>query len=99
MIIEGIITKVLGEETGISKQGKPWKKGNYVLTSLDKQAIDTKFDVIGDERIKELNLQVGQKVKLEGSVESREWNDRWYSDVHIWKHADQPVQEEKKKLF
>jgi hypothetical protein len=96
-IIEGIITKVLREDTGVNKQGKPWKKGNYVLTSLDKHAVETKFDVLGEDRIKELNLQVGQKVKLEGSVESREFNDKWYSDVHVYRFADQPT--EAKKLF
>ncbi len=96
-ILEGIITKILREDTGVNKQGKPWRKGNYVLTSLDKHAVETKFDVLGEDRIKELNLQVGQKVKLEGSIESREFNDKWYSDVHVYRFADQPA--EAKKLF
>lgn len=86
MIIEGIITKILREEKGISKDGKAWRKANFLLTSTDGHQTQSKFDVIGEERIRRLNLQIGQNVKLVGSIESREFNDRWYSDVHIWSH-------------
>jgi hypothetical protein len=56
---------------------------------MDKFPVETKFDVFGEDRIKELNLQVGQRVKLEGQIESREFNDKWYSDVHIWRRIEE----------
>lgn len=90
MILEGIITRILlPMETGISKAGKAYMKANYVLTTNDKFPTETKFDVFGEDRIKELNLQVGQRVKLEGQIESREFNDKWYSDVHIWRRIEE----------
>ena len=66
-------------------------KANYVLLTADRFPVETKFDVFGEDRIKELGLQIGQRVKLEGQIESREFNDKWYSDVHVWKRVEEPT--------
>lgn len=85
MEIKGTITQVLSCENGTSKDGKSWKKGNYVLTSDDNRKTTTKLSVMGENRIKELDLHVGKTVHLDASAESREFNGKWYTDIFAWK--------------
>ena len=85
MEIEGRILFDLGIQEGTSKAGKPWKKQEWVLETLDSQyPRKVKFTVFGDMRVDQLKFVVGSDYRVSVDVESREYMGRWYTDVNAY---------------
>lgn len=85
MEITGKIIHVLPETTGVSKAGKPWKKREYVLETLEGQYPQKiLFDFFG-ERADQYPLTVGQIIKLSFDINSREYNGRWFTNISGWR--------------
>lgn len=84
MEIQGIIIKVLPEVSGISKAGKEWKKREYVLETQDQFPRKVHFDFFG-ERADMYPLNIGDNIVLSFDIESREYNDRWFTSIRGWK--------------
>ena len=80
LIVQGIITHVLPEENGVGKaSGKEWKKQTAVLQTQDQYPKYIAFDMFNNRIVP---LQVGQSVQVQISVESREYQGKWYSNVN-----------------
>ena len=88
MVLEGTIKQVVGMQEGVSQAGKAWKKATYVLTTNEQYPKDVAFTVFGEERINEMSLIAGEKVKLGIDIESREWQGKWYTDVRAYVKLD-----------
>ncbi len=43
------------------------------------------FNVFGEERLKEFNIQVGAEVTVSFEIDAREYNGRWYNDIRAWR--------------
>lgn len=84
MEIKGKIIQVLPLQSGTSKQGNPWKKQEYILETLDSYPNKIKFDLFGD-KVDQYPMQTGDIVTISFDIESREFNGRWYTDIHAWK--------------
>ena len=84
MDIKGKIIQKMELQSGVSKAGNQWKKQEYVLETLDSYPRKVKFDFFG-ERADQYPLEVGDVITLSYDIESREFNDRWYTDVRAWK--------------
>lgn len=85
MEITGKIIQILPETSGVSRAGNNWKKREYVLEYMDGQyAQKIMFDFFGD-RADQYPLTIGQEIKLSFSIESREYNGRWYTSVRGWR--------------
>lgn len=82
MELEGKIIRYLGEQSGTSKAGKPWKKKEWVAETFGTYPRKVKFHIFG-ERADNINLEVGKDYSMTIEVESREFNDRWYTDVSV----------------
>lgn len=80
MEIEGMIVRDLGMIEGISKAGNPWKKHEWVLETTGQYPRKIKFTVFGD-RTNTINFELGKSYVIQVDVESREFNDRWYTDL------------------
>lgn len=101
MEIEGRIIQELPMQSGVSKAGRDWKKREWVLETLGSYPRKVKFHVFGD-RCDTINIQVGGLYRLSFDLESREFNDRWYTDVSVYAavpadsqpqpYAQQPMQ-------
>lgn len=84
MDIIGKLYRILEEQTGQGKNGQ-WKKISFVLE------IDGNFpkmvclDAWGDRVDQVKQLQMGQTIKAEFDLESREYNGRWYTNAKAWK--------------
>ena len=89
MEIEGKIILDLGLQSGVSKAGNQWKKKEYVLETFGQYPRKVKFTVFGD-RVDTIDIQVGNSYSLSVDVESREFNERWYTDVNCY--ASRPYQ-------
>lgn len=84
MEIKGKIIQKLPQQSGTSKQGNAWKKQEYVLETLDSYPSKVKFDLFGD-KVDQYPMQIGDTVTVYFDIESREFNGRWYTDIHAWK--------------
>jgi hypothetical protein len=83
MDIQGKIIKFLDPVTGEGRNG-PWKKQEFILElpgDFPKKLCianwNDKADISG--------LKEGDEVRVFIDVESREYNNRWYTDVKAWK--------------
>ena len=81
MELQGKIIQELPLLEGISKAGKPWKKKEWVLETMGAYPRKVKIDFFGD-RADANPLVVGQNYFITIDIESREFNGRWYTDVH-----------------
>ncbi|MCM1005323.1 MAG: DUF3127 domain-containing protein [Prevotella sp.] len=84
MEVSGKIIAVLPPQGGVSKAGREWKKQEYVLETHDSFPRKVKFDFFGD-RVDQYPMAIGDEVTISFDIESREFNGRWYTDIHGWK--------------
>ena len=93
--IEGKIIRKLGVQSGTSARGE-WSKQEFIIEyqegNYPSQAC---FSVWGADKVKELEkYQINDKVKVSFNINSREYNNRWYTDLRAWKiEVESPVQE------
>jgi hypothetical protein len=85
MDINGKIIKLLDKQTGQGKNGT-WEKQEYVLETEGQFPKKVCFNLWGD-RIAKFSLKEGDIVTVSFDLESREFNNRWYTDVRAWNVA------------
>jgi hypothetical protein len=84
MEIIGKIIKVMPLQTGTGKNGE-WKKQEFIVEIAGTYPKKVAITVWGDRTADLQSLPLGQEVKAFVDVESREYNERWYTDVKAWK--------------
>lgn len=89
MEIEGMIIRDLGETGGTSKAGNLWQKHEWVMETLGQYPRRVKFHVFG-EKSKTLTFEAGKQYVFQFDLESREFNERWYTDVSVY--AARPIE-------
>ena len=77
------VTQILPLQTGSGKNGE-WKKQDIIVETDGQYPKKICVSVWGD-KINASHLVVGNKLKIDFDVESREYNSRWYTDVKAWK--------------
>jgi hypothetical protein len=82
--ISGKVISILPEQSGSSSRG-PWKKGGFVIETEGNFPKKVCCTVWGDMLNQVNNLKQGETVKASIDLESREYNERWYTDVRAWK--------------
>lgn len=81
MDITGRLIKILPEVRGESARG-PWVRGGFVIETEDTYPRQVAFTLFGEDRIAMVtNLPLNSIVVVTFSPESREYNDRWYTDL------------------
>ncbi len=82
--IEGNIKKIEPIQSGESARGV-WKKRVLVISTGEQFVRDIAFIAWNDIAEALDELRRGQKVKIQFTLESREFNGKWYTDAKIWK--------------
>ena len=77
------LIQILPLQTGSGKNGE-WKKQDIIVETDGQYPKKICVSIWGD-KINANQLVVGNKLKLDFDVESREYNSRWYTDVKAWK--------------
>ena len=77
------LTQLLPIQTGTGKNGQ-WKKQD-IIVETDGQYPKKVCISIWGEKINEAQLQIGNILKIDFDIESREYNSKWYTDVKAWK--------------
>lgn len=86
MEITGKIIAVLPARSGTSaRTGNPWKSQEYVIETHDQYPKKCCFNVFGEDKINQFNIQSGEELQVSVDIDAREYNGRWYNDVRAWK--------------
>ena len=101
------LLNILPLQTGTSKNG-PWKK-QEIIVEMDGNIPRKLCISVWGEKIDTIQLKIGQQLKIDFEVESREFNSKWYSEVKAWKievigsdnafHIENPSKDESDYLF
>ena len=84
MDIKGKLIRVLPAQTGPSKSGGEWKKQIFVIELEGTYPKKVCFQVWGD-KVNVDSLVEGTMLNVFFDPESREFNDKWYTDLTAWK--------------
>lgn len=87
MDFEGKVIQFLGEISGTSKAGNPWKKKEWVVETFGQYPKKVKVQCFG-EKSDNIHLEPGRDYIFSVDLESREFNGRWYTDVSIFRVQD-----------
>ena len=82
--LSGKILAVLDQKSGISKTGTSWSVQQYVIETHEQYPKKMCFDVFGEDKISQFNIQIGDELKLFFDVDAREYNGRWYNSFKAW---------------
>jgi hypothetical protein len=77
------LVQLLALQTGEGKNG-PWKKQDIIVETDGTYPKKVCISIWGD-KINESVLKVGNTLDIQFDVESREYNNRWYTDCKAWK--------------
>jgi hypothetical protein len=81
MDITGRFIKILPEVRGESQRG-PWVRGGFVIETDSDYPRQVAFTLFGEDRLAMINgIALNSPVVVTFSPESREFNDRWYTDL------------------
>lgn len=81
----GKLVKILPEVTGQGKNG-PWNKQEFVLETLDTQyPKKVCMTAWGDKAADLKQFADGDMIKATFSPESREYNERWYTELRAYR--------------
>lgn len=83
MEIQGKIIVVLPERSGVSQRGNQWRSISYVLETQEQYPKKLAFDVTND-KIEQLNIQLGEILTVQFDINAREYNGRWFNSVNAW---------------
>jgi hypothetical protein len=79
--ITGKIIKFLPRVEGESQKG-PWVKAGFVIEYGDEYPTKAAFTIFGEQRLQQCAwLKEGMDVTVNFNPQSREYNDRWYTDL------------------
>ena len=83
MELQGKIIVVLPERCGVSQRGNQWRSISYVLETQEQYPKKLAFDVSND-KIAQLNIQLGEILTVQFDINAREYNGRWFNSVNAW---------------
>lgn len=83
MEITGKIIRILPLQSGQGRNGE-WKKQDFVLETNEQYPKKVCFTVWGD-KIDLFNIQMGDDLTVSITIESREYNEKWYTNIQAWK--------------
>lgn len=83
MEIQGKIIVMLPERSGVSQRGNQWRSISYVLETQEQYTKKLAFDVTND-KIDQLNIQLGEILTVQFDINAREYNGRWFNSVNAW---------------
>lgn len=94
MELTGKIIAVMEPRGGVSaRTGNTWKTQEYVLEVPGQYPKRCLFNVFGEDRINQFNIQNGDELTIQFDIDAREYNGRWFNDIRAYNvvRGQQPV--------
>ena len=82
--LTGKLIKVLPEVSGQSQKG-PWNKQEFVVETVDQFPKKVCLTAWGDKANDLKRYSPGDTLKVTLNLESREYNDRWFTEARAWR--------------
>jgi len=83
--IIGRLIKKLPVQSGTSARGE-WKKQEFVVETQESFPKKVCMNVWGVESVSDFaRYSEGDLLKISINIESREYNQRWYTDIRAWR--------------
>ena len=98
MELAGRIIAILEAKSGTSsKTGNTWMMQEYVIEVPGQYPRHCAFTVFGEDRIKQLNIQMGEDLTIQFDIDARDYKGRWYNDFRAYnvirgQQIPQPIQ-------
>jgi hypothetical protein len=84
MDITGKIIQILPEQRFNGKNGQVVKNA-FVIEHGGQYKKKAVFSVLGEDKWKQMNVVQGADVQVSFDVDAREWNGKWFGELHAWK--------------
>jgi hypothetical protein len=85
MQVTGTLIQILKSETGVSKAGKDWRKQEFVIETNEQFPKKVCFTLFGDKSSLIDGFSEGTEIEVFFSLESRDFNGKWYHNINAWK--------------
>lgn len=81
----GKIIAILPAKSGVSQRtGNPWMTQTFVLETSEQYPKKIPFEVFGEDRLRQFNIQMGETVTIHFDVDGREWQGKWFAKVSCY---------------
>lgn len=78
------LVKILPEITGESARG-PWRRCNFIVRTQEQYPKEVCISAWSEKIDEVKTYQPGAILDIYVNLESREYNERWYTDVRVWR--------------
>ncbi|MCQ2094083.1 MAG: DUF3127 domain-containing protein [Bacteroidaceae bacterium] len=86
MELAGKVIAVLEPRGGVSKTtGNSWKTQDYVIETHEQFPRRMVFNVFGEDKISQFNIQMGEEINVFFDINAREYQGRWFNDIRAWR--------------
>ena len=86
MELQGKVVYVSEPRTGLAKTtGNPWMTQDYVIETHESFPHKMMFNVFGEDKIKQFNIQLGEEINVFFDINAREYNGKYYNDIRAWR--------------
>lgn len=83
MQIAAKLIKILPLQTGTGRNGE-WKRQDIIVETQEQYPKKICIGIWGD-KIEEEKLKVDAMLQIDFDIESREYNEKWYTNLRAWK--------------
>ena len=94
MELTGRIIAVMEPRSGVSaRTGNAWMTQEYVIEVPGQYPKRCVFNIFGEDRIKQFNIQNGEDITIQFDIDAREYQGRWFNDIRAYNviRGQQPV--------
>ncbi len=85
MDLTGKVIAILQPRSGVStRTGNPWMTQEYVIEIPGQYPRKMLFNIFGEDRIKQFNIQAGEEITVQFDIDAREFNGRWFNDIRAY---------------
>ena len=94
MELTGRIIAVMEPRSGVSaRTGNAWMTQEYVIEVPGQYPKRCVFNLFGEDRIKQFNIQNGEDITIQFDIDAREYQGRWFNDIRAYNviRGQQPV--------
>ncbi len=93
IVLTGKLLHILPQQSGTGRNG-PWIKQDFVIETPGEYSRKVCVSAWGDKAGEIAGLNEGDELKVSVNIESREFNERWYTDLKAWRiEKDSPARE------
>ena len=82
--INGKVVQILKPQTGNGRNGV-WTKQDFIIETKEAYPKKVCISAWGDKAKVLSQIPLESEVKVQINIESRSFNDKWYTDVRAWK--------------